>query len=261
MLEQIPMNDRYKLWVDECSRMFGGLDMLTVEAIQGKDGQEYIIAVNDSAMTLLGETQEEDRKHIADLCLAKMQATLKPINTSIKSSNTSSVIHYTMNGNGTNLGNVGLGAQQPTQQPSPAAKGPPHAPQGPPHAPQGPPHAPPQATSAAQPAAPPQQNRPPVPGQQRPDPRGQPEGRQLPLDPRMINGQHPVQQQPHPQQRPPGQEGPRGPPPPHNMVHRNPPPKPGEGPPPRQMSRGQSKDEEDTMRNLRKTFAGIFGDM
>ena len=50
-------------------------------------------------------------------------------------------------------------------------------------------------------------------------------------------------------------------PPPHNMVHRNPPPKPGEGPPPRQMSRGQSKDEEDTMRNLRKTFAGIFGDM
>ena len=126
-----------------------------------------------------------------------------------KSSNTSSVIHYTMNGNGTSLGNVGLGAQQPTQQPSQGAKGPPHAPQGPPHAPQGPPHAPPQATSAAQPPAPPQQSRPPIPGQQRPDPRGQPEGRQLPLDPRMINGQHPVQQQPHPQQRPPGQEGPR----------------------------------------------------
>lgn len=50
------------------------------------------------------------------------------------------------------------------------------------------------------------------------------------------------------------------------MVHRPPPPPmPGEGPPPqpqRQMSRGQSKDgEDDTMKNLRKTFAGIFGDM
>lgn len=54
------------------------------------------------------------------------------------------------------------------------------------------------------------------------------------------------------------------------MVHRPPPPgAPGDGPPPhppppqaqRQLSKGQSKDEEDTMRNLRKTFAGIFGDM
>lgn len=60
-------------------------------------------------------------------------------------------------------------------------------------------------------------------------------------------------------------------PPPHNMVHRAPPPAgSGDVPPqqhpqqqqaPRQMSRGQSKDEEDTMKNLRKTFAGIFGDM
>jgi len=54
------------------------------------------------------------------------------------------------------------------------------------------------------------------------------------------------------------------------MVHRQPPGAPGDGPhhqqpPPqqgqRQVPRGQSKDEEDTMRNLRKTFAGIFGDM
>ena len=116
-----------------------------------------------------------------------------------KSSNTSSVIHYTMNGNGTSLGNVGLGSQQAAPKPSAPPQGPPHAPQGPPHAP---PYATPQA--AAQLQGPTPASRPPVPGQQRPDPRGQPEGRQLPLDPRLIDGQPP-----HPQQRPPTQEGPR----------------------------------------------------
>lgn len=44
---------------------------------------KIILQVNDSAMTLLGETQEEDRKLIAELTLSKMQATLKPVQTSM----------------------------------------------------------------------------------------------------------------------------------------------------------------------------------
>jgi len=37
------------------------------------DSREYIIEVNDSAMSLLGESQEEDRRTIAELVIARME--------------------------------------------------------------------------------------------------------------------------------------------------------------------------------------------
>lgn len=43
----------------------------------GKDGREWIIEVNDSALSLMGETQEEDRRHIADLVLSRMGVVCK----------------------------------------------------------------------------------------------------------------------------------------------------------------------------------------
>jgi hypothetical protein len=43
------------------------------------------VQVNDSSMTLLGEGQEEDRKLISDLVIAKMEAQCKPVQTTIRS--------------------------------------------------------------------------------------------------------------------------------------------------------------------------------
>ena len=39
----------------------------------GKDDKEYIIEVNDCATTLFGESQEDDRKYIAELTLKSME--------------------------------------------------------------------------------------------------------------------------------------------------------------------------------------------
>ncbi|XP_054168399.1 synapsin-like [Oppia nitens] len=78
VLEQINVNERYKKWMDEVSDAFGGLDIFAIELIVGKDGKEHIIEVTGSAMTLLGESQEDDRRAIADLVVQRMQYFCRP---------------------------------------------------------------------------------------------------------------------------------------------------------------------------------------
>lgn len=73
MLEQVPISDQHRRWLDEIAGLFDGLDLLTIEIVQTKDDQQFIYEVTGSQMSLMGETQEEDRRLIADLVVTKVQ--------------------------------------------------------------------------------------------------------------------------------------------------------------------------------------------
>ena len=77
MIEEVELTAQYKTWIDEASRMLGGLDICTVDVIHDeKTDKEYILEVNGTSSGLLPDHADEDNGFIRDVVLEKMNRVL-----------------------------------------------------------------------------------------------------------------------------------------------------------------------------------------
>jgi len=72
-VEDIPVTDTYMAWINECSKIFGGLDILSLDAVIDDKGNHTILEVNDTATGLNPFHKEEDTKYICDLVVEKLK--------------------------------------------------------------------------------------------------------------------------------------------------------------------------------------------
>jgi len=71
-LQEAELTEQYKFWADECAKCFGGMDLLAVDALKGKDGNYYIIELNGTAIGLHQQFMKDDSIKIRDLTINKL---------------------------------------------------------------------------------------------------------------------------------------------------------------------------------------------
>lgn len=77
IMDEIECTERYRRWADVAAQLFGGLEILTVDAIiEAETGKEMILEVNGTSSGLHPDKAEEDNNFIKELLLERMNAAL-----------------------------------------------------------------------------------------------------------------------------------------------------------------------------------------
>ncbi|KAJ8606025.1 hypothetical protein CTAYLR_010783 [Chrysophaeum taylorii] len=70
--EDLEVTDHYRRITDHCARLFGGLDILSVDLLHCTDGTEIILEMHDSATGLNRLHEKDDMLDIRDLTLRRV---------------------------------------------------------------------------------------------------------------------------------------------------------------------------------------------
>lgn len=74
-VEEIEVTPRYRFWIEEASKMFGGLDICTVDAIHdASSGEELIMEVNGTSSGFCPLTDAEDNDHLKEVVVQKFNS-------------------------------------------------------------------------------------------------------------------------------------------------------------------------------------------
>jgi len=76
--KDLKVTDQHILWVNECSKMMGGLDILGLDIIRTKEGKDVVLEINDTAIGLVFEYEKDDLEHIKELVLHRMNELFCP---------------------------------------------------------------------------------------------------------------------------------------------------------------------------------------
>eukprot|EP01102_Stenamoeba_stenopodia_P021140 TRINITY_DN8440_c0_g1_i1.p1 TRINITY_DN8440_c0_g1~~TRINITY_DN8440_c0_g1_i1.p1 ORF type:complete len:203 (+),score=53.23 TRINITY_DN8440_c0_g1_i1:415-1023(+) len=72
ILEEIEVTPTFTLWADEVQKLFGGMDIFTVDAIHTRDGRDFILEINDSASGFAPSNLVADQNHVKELVLERL---------------------------------------------------------------------------------------------------------------------------------------------------------------------------------------------